>query len=64
MILEVVIFIGVVAVVAFWGLRSIVRTVRSGSCGGSSSDAQSKCGQCPSATKSPCPEDTSCQSGD
>ena len=64
MMVEIVVFVIVVAAVAFWGLRSIVRSVRAGSCGGSNSDGHSKCGQCPSVAKSHCPEDTSCQGGD
>ncbi len=63
MIIEIVVLVVVVAVVALWGLRSIVRSMQ-GACGGSNPDQQAKCGQCPSAAKSHCPEDTSCQGGD
>ena len=64
MITEVVVLVAVVAVVALWGLRSILRTVRTGSCAGSKKDKQARCGHCPSAAQSHCPEDAPRQGGD
>ena len=57
MITEIVILVVIVAVVALWGLRSIVR---GRCCGGSNPDEQTKCGQCPAAAESQCQEDDSC----
>ena len=59
MITEVVVLV-VVAVVALLGVRSIVRSVQGGCCGGSKADEQAKCGGCPSAVKSQCQQDDSC----
>ena len=60
MITEVVVLLVVVVLVGFWGVRSIVRSVRGRCCGGSKADEQAKCGECPSAVKSECQEDDSC----
>ncbi len=64
MITEVVVLVVVVGAVVLWGLRSIVRSVRAGSCGGSKADEQPKCGQCSAAAKSQCPDEGSCEGGD